>query len=104
MSVRERTAELAVLKTLGFTDRLVLILTLIESLVYALIGGGLGLGMAKLITLGGDPTNGMLPSFYLSNANMTGGLLITFITGLMAGAIPAINAMRLQIINALRRV
>ena len=58
ISVRERTGELAVLKTVGFSDRAVLALVMAESLLLAVLGGALGIGLAKLFTLGGDPTNG----------------------------------------------
>jgi len=104
MSIRERTAELAVLKTLGYPDFQVLLMVLMESVIYAGIGGGIGLGLAKLFTLSGDPTKGMLPSFFLSNANLLVGVLMIMVTGLVSGMIPAWSAMRLQIVNALRRV
>ncbi len=54
-AVRERTSELAVLKTLGFSDVAVLCLVLAESLFVALVGGGLGLLAAWLIVLGRRP-------------------------------------------------
>lgn len=104
MSVRERTGELAVLKTLGFTDWTVMGLVLSESLAYALQGGILGLAAVKLFTLRGDPTKGMLPLFYLSPAWMALGLLVATIVGAAAAAIPATLAQRLKIVDALRRV
>ena len=64
-SVRERTSELAVLKTLGFSGPAILALVLAESLFIAFTGGLLGLGLAWLFVQGGDPTNGMLPIFVL---------------------------------------
>jgi len=104
MSVRERTGELAVLKTLGFTDAGVLWLILGESLLYAVQGGILGLGAVKLFTLSGDPTGGFLPLFYLSPSKMLLGLLVALIVGAASGIIPALLAMRLRIVDALRRV
>jgi len=104
MAVRERVPELGVLKTLGFGDRTVLFLVLAESLVIATVGGALGIGMAKLFTMGGDPTGGMLPVFYLSNGEMLLGLGIAIFVGLAAGSIPALTAMNLRIVDALRRV
>lgn len=103
-AVRERIPELGVLKTLGFGDGTVLGLVLGESVLIALAGGGLGIGMAKLFTLSGDPTRGMLPYFYLGPDSMALGLLLALIVGLLAGAIPAITAKRLKIVDALRRV
>ena len=104
MSVRERTGELAVLKTLGFTDRAVMGLVLAESLLYALTGGLIGIGIAKLYTLVGDPTGGFLPSFYLSPVKMAYGMVFALVAGLAAGWVPAMLAMRLKIVEALRRI
>jgi putative ABC transport system permease protein len=104
MAVRERTNEIGVLKTLGYSDLLVLGLVLAESVLYALVGGVLGLGMAKLFTLGGDPTGGMLRAFFLSAENIATGLVITLVIGSVSGLVPAIQAMRLNIVEALRRV
>ena len=104
MAIRERTGEIGVMKTLGFTDRQVLALLLSESMAFALIGGGLGLVLVKLFTLGGDPTGGMLRSFHLSPLNMLLGLAITLATGIGSGIVPALGAMRLSIVDAMRRV
>jgi putative ABC transport system permease protein len=104
MAVRERVPELGVLKTLGFGDKTVLFLVLAESLLIAAVGGVLGIGLAKLFTIGGDPTGGMLPVFYISTAEMLLGIGIALFVGLAAGAIPALTAMNLRIVDALRRV
>lgn len=104
MSVRERTNEFAVLKTLGFTDAAVMLLVLTESLTYAVPGALIGLTLAKLFTLQGDPTGGLLPFFYLDPERMLMGFGLTLIAGIAAGIIPAFLAMRLRIVEALRRV
>jgi putative ABC transport system permease protein len=104
MAVRERTAEIGVLKTLGFDDVGVLALVLAESILLALVGGTIGLGLAKLFTLGGDPTGGFLPVFHLGTDKMVLGAGLTLFVGLAAGAVPAMGAMRLKIVDALRRV
>lgn len=104
MAVRERVPELGVLKTLGFGDRTVLFLVLAESLIIAAVGGTIGVGLAKLFTMGGDPTGGMLPVFYLSTGEMLLGIGIAIFVGLAAGSIPALTAMNLRIVDALRRV
>jgi putative ABC transport system permease protein len=104
MTVRERVPELGVLKTLGFTDATVLVLVLVESLLIACVGGALGLALAKLFTLSGDPTGGMLPTFYLAPSEMLLGFAIAVTVGLVAGSVPALTAMRLRIVDALRRV
>lgn len=102
-SVRERTSELAVLKTLGFSDAVVLALVLAESCAIALVAGLGGLGLAWIITQGGDPTGGMLPSFYLPTADLVRGVLFAAGLGVLAGIMPAMQAMRLRIVDALRR-
>jgi len=104
MAVRERTPELGVLKSLGFSDRGVLALVLAESVVLAAVGGAVGLGLFKLFTLGGDPTGGMMPIFYFSPESMALGAAIAAAVGVAAGAIPSLTAMRLRIVDALRRV
>jgi len=102
-SIRERTNELGVLKTLGFKDGLILGLVLVESCVIALVGGGLGLGLAWLIISQGDPTGGFLPAFYLPPADVIVGGAIILLLGIGAGLLPAFQASRLKIVDALRR-
>jgi len=104
IAVRERTAELAVLKTVGFPDWAVLMLVMAESVLVALIGGGLGIALAKALTLRGDPTNGFLPIFYLPPQFIVAGVGVALLVGLIAGFLPAFSAMRLRVVEALRRV
>jgi putative ABC transport system permease protein len=104
-SVRERTSELAVLKTLGFTDRQVLALVLAESLLIAILGGGLGLLLAwTAVTVIGDPTHQFLPVFFLPGRDVAIGAVFALLLGIVTGVIPAVQAMRLRIADALRRV
>jgi putative ABC transport system permease protein len=102
-SVRERTAELAAMKTLGFTNGLILTLVLVESLFIAALGGGLGLALAWLIVQGGDPTGGALPIFVLPPRDVALGVFLIVTVGVLAGLVPALEAMRLRITYALRR-
>jgi putative ABC transport system permease protein len=104
IAVRERTRELAVLKAVGFSDRFVLVLVIAETMIVAAVGGGVGLGLAKLFTLGGDPTGGLLPFFYLSPDSIALGLGLALAVGLTAGILPALAASRLRVVDALRRV
>jgi putative ABC transport system permease protein len=103
-SVRERTGELAILKTVGFTDASVLALVLTESVLVAAIGGALGIAAGKAFTLLGDPTNGMLVTFYLPASGIAAGAALSLSVGLIAGLLPALSAMRLQVVDALRRL
>jgi putative ABC transport system permease protein len=104
LAVRERIGELAVLKAVGFSDRFVLVLVLAESILIALVGGAIGLALAKLWTLLGDPTGGMLQSFTLPTLFMLLGIACALVVGVLAGILPATSAMRLRVVDALRRV
>mgnify|MGYP000048796971 CR=1 FL=1 len=83
-SVRERTAELAVLKTLGFTGPAILVLVLAESLFIACLGGGLGLAVAWAIASQGDPTGGLLAIFTLPTRDVWLGVGLMVLMGLGA--------------------
>lgn len=104
LAIRERTHEIGVLKTIGFSDVKILLLILLEASSYALTGGVLGLLLCKLMTLGGDPTGGMLPVFYLSMSTILLGVIVTFMVGIISGLIPALNGMNLKIVDAMRRL
>jgi len=102
-SVRERTSELGVLKAMGFTNLRVLSLVLLESCAIAILGGFGGLGVAWLIALGGSPAPEMLPIFFIPQESMITGAVLAVALGLIAGALPAWQAMNLKISEALRR-
>jgi putative ABC transport system permease protein len=105
ISVRERIGELAVLKAIGFSDRSVLFLVLAESLTISLIGGLLGLGVAILIIPAvGVALNGLLPTLVLSPAILATGLGTALLVGVVSGLLPGVGAMRMRVVNALRRV
>jgi putative ABC transport system permease protein len=105
ISVRERTSELAVFKAIGFSDRAILFLVLAESLAIALIGGVLGLllAMAAVPALA-KALNGLLPALILAPTVLIMGLIVAVAVGIVSGLIPGINAMRMRVVNALRRV
>lgn len=102
-SVRERTSELGVLKTLGFSDGLVLMLILLESTLIAVLGGFIGLGIGWAIASTGDPTQGFLPNWYLPSTALYAGLAVMLALGITTGLLPGVQAMRLRIVDALRR-
>ncbi|MDP6580996.1 MAG: ABC transporter permease [Vicinamibacterales bacterium] len=102
-SVRERTSELAVLKTLGFTNRGVLSLVLVESLLMAVVGGSLGMGLSWLIIQQGDPTGGLLPAFFVPPRDLVIGAGLILFLGTASGVVPGVQAVRLRIVDALRR-
>lgn len=104
ITVRERVGELAVLKTIGYPDLGILGLVLGEALLIAGQGGVIGLGLVKAFTLRGDPTGGLLGAFALPWPSVAVGFGLTLAVGAAAGALPAISAMRLRVVDALRRV
>ena len=103
IAVRERTAELGILKAIGYSDGAVLGLVLAESLVHAVIGGGFGLLLAKGLTLA-VPSMGMLGTLYLAPVWLVWGCVLLVAVAVLAAAIPAWGAMRLRVVDALRRV
>jgi putative ABC transport system permease protein len=105
ISVRERTSELAVFKAIGYSDLMVLIFVLAEALVIALIGGGFGMLLAVLAVPGlAVALNGLLPSIILAPSMLLFGLGVAIFTGILSGILPGWGAMRLRVVNALRRV
>ena len=105
IAVRERTPELAVLKAIGFSDRSVLVFVLGESLAISLIGGLVGLFLAVLaVPVLSQALSGMLPRLLLSPTLLAFGLGTALTVGIVSGALPGIAAMRMRVVNALRRV
>jgi putative ABC transport system permease protein len=105
ISVRERIGELGTLKAIGFSDRRILFFVLAESLMIALFGGLLGLALAALaIPVLAAALNGLLPTLILSPAILSVGLGTALLVGLISGLLPGIGAMRMRVVNALRRV
>ncbi|HQR49962.1 MAG TPA: ABC transporter permease, partial [Steroidobacteraceae bacterium] len=103
-SVRERTNEIGVLKTLGFTNRGVLAMVLAESVLITLVGGALGLAAAWWMGVQFEPVfRQYLPGFSLDAGAVMAGFAWMVGLGLAAGAVPSAQAMQLQIVEALRR-
>ena len=101
-AVRERIPELAVLKTIGFSNRSVLWLVLAEAILLVVLGGVIGLGLAALLMPGVSAASGamiqlpsVLPQTWLV------GLLLMLGIGAVIGLLPALRAMKLNIVDAL---
>ncbi len=101
-SVRERTGELAVWKTLGFSDRQVMGMVLGESFFFAALGGGTALAIVWWLTKNGLGS-AIFPTIYLPSKALALGIGLVLLLGLVTGAVPAFQALRLNIIDALRR-
>ena len=101
-AVRERIPELAVLKTIGFSNRSVLWLVLAESILLVVLGGLIGLGISALIMPAVSAASGgaiQLPSLPGSTWAMGVGLAV--LIGAVVGLLPALRGMRLNIVDAL---
>lgn len=102
-AVRERIQELGVLKAVGFSDRGLMALILAESCLISCLGGFLGLALALWLISMGDPSGGSLPVFFLPTRDLMLGILFAVLLGVVAGLLPSVQALRLQIADALRR-
>src|SRR5207302_557946 len=95
MSARERTGEVAVLKTIGFSDRRLFGLVMLEAGVITLVGAVLGLGGAKLLYRATNFSGaGFLPGFDVSGATLALGGVIALLLMLASGLVPAVRAAR----------
>ena len=105
-AVRERTGELGVLKAIGFTNGQVMALVLAESCLLTIIGGVVGLALARAGHSASWPTRlaGLLPMFFLPTRDLFIGLGLSVALGLVTGIFPALQAMRLRVADALRRM
>jgi putative ABC transport system permease protein len=103
-SVRERTGELGVLKTVGFTDLAVMALVLGEAVLLAGLAGVLGLALVTLAVPGfARMVEAFLPVFYVPPRALVLGVGLAALLGLASGGLPAFVAQRLSIVDALRR-
>lgn len=105
MSARERTREVAVLKTIGFPDGTLFGVVMLEAGVIAVAGAVIGLGGAKVLYKtthfnGG----GFLPGFDVTTSTLLLGSAVTIVLIMASGIVPAMRAARLPVIQALRQV
>jgi len=105
MSARERIGEVAVLKTIGFSDRALFGLVIAEAGAIALSGAVIGLGGAKVLY---RATNfnaaGFLPGFSVTVGTLLLGAGVAIALMLASGLVPAVRAARLPVVQALRHV
>jgi putative ABC transport system permease protein len=105
MSARERTREVAVLKTIGFPDRTLFGVVMLEAGVIAVTGAVLGLGGAKLLYRSTHFNGGgFLPGFDVTSDTLLTGSVVAILLMLASGIVPALRAARLPVIQALRQV
>jgi putative ABC transport system permease protein len=105
MSIRERTREVAVLKTLGFTRRLVLSLFVSEAVALSLVGGliGTGLGWAMVFAFAHSPQMTFFP-MAMTPAIWGLALLVSGLVGAVSAALPSYHASQVNIVDGLRHI
>ena len=105
MSVRERTTEIAVMRTLGFPGATIFGLVAAEALLMSIVGGAIGVVLARaLVNPNVLPSGGFIPELSVGTAETIGAMALSAFIGVAAGVIPATLASRLKIVDALRRV
>jgi putative ABC transport system permease protein len=105
MSIRERTREVAVLRTLGFTRQKILKLLLTESIAISLIGGFVGIALATVaIIFMARPGIGLPVSMHMTLATALVAMVVAFVVGIVSGLIPSYRASNLGIVDALRYI
>jgi putative ABC transport system permease protein len=105
MSARERTRELAVLKTIGFSDRRLFALVMLEAGLITVTGALVGLGAAKVLYRATNfSAAGFLPGFDVTVPTLAVGAGIALLLMLASGIVPAVRAARLPVVAALRNV
>jgi putative ABC transport system permease protein len=105
MSARERTKEVAVLKTIGFSDRRLFGMVMLEAGIISMAGAVIGLGGAKLLYKASNfNAAGFLPGFDVTTSTLIQGAVVALLLMLASGLVPAIRAARLPVVQALRTV
>jgi putative ABC transport system permease protein len=110
MGVRERTTEYGALRALGFMPKHIRMFILGEAATLGIAAGVLGVGLAVPLVNGGmsrfieENMGGMFPYFRIDNLTIVSALVLAVVLGLASGLLPAIQAGKLSVVNALRRV
>ena len=106
MSARERTREMGILKSIGFTDGHVFLLLIGEAIAISLLGAIVGIGLAWLLAniLLFNPKPDFFPIFFLPGESIVAGFGLAIVTGFLSGIVPALTGMRLKATEALRSV
>ncbi len=111
MTVRERMREIAILKAIGFSRRLVFGMLVGEAALLATLAGAVGafasLGLSRLVRAaagGWNPAMGPLASFIVTNTILVEGLFLAFFIGMLSGVVPSLGAARRGVVQTLREV
>jgi putative ABC transport system permease protein len=104
MAARERVAEVAVMKTLGFQDGTLFGIVLAEAVLICTVGAAAGLGLARVTLGSARSVQSILPGYSIAPSTILMGMAIALVLGTLTGIIPAMQAARLSVVEALRRV
>ena len=106
MSARERTQEMGILKSIGFSDLRVALLLIGESMAICMAGAFVGAGGSWLAinVAGFNPKPDFFPIFRMPAETLLYACIIAAVTGALSGIVPAIVGMRLKTTEALRSV
>jgi len=104
MSIRERTREIAVLKTLGFARGTILGLFVGEAIILALAGGLIGASVAFLFGIGAAKAGGFAGALQVNGWTMLVALAVAALMGFFSSFVPSYNASRLGIVDGLRHI
>ena len=104
MAARERVGEVAVMKTMGFQNGVLFGIVLAEAIVICVVGAGLGLSLARVMLGSARSIQSVLPGFTIEVETLALGVAIAVVLGTLTGIIPAVQAARLSVVEALRRV
>jgi putative ABC transport system permease protein len=110
MAVRERAAEIAVLRSIGFNRRLIFATLFAEAMLLSSVAGVMGVGLAYGLTVvlrastGFNPALGPLGNFIVTASVVLQGLVLSLLVGVLAGIVPAYGAARRPVVEVLHEV
>jgi len=103
MAARERVGEVAVMKTMGFQNNVLFGIVLAEAIAMCVMGAGLGLGLARGLLGSARQIQSIIPGYAIETETLVVGMTIAVALGTLTGVIPAVQAARLSVVEALRR-
>lgn len=105
MSIRERTREVAVLKTLGFTRKTILLLFVGEAVALAMLGGAIGtFGATGLVSLFAWLIGGMFASLQVTGPTLGVAMAVACMVGFLSASVPSYHASQMDIVEGLRHI
>ena len=104
MAARERVGEVAVMKTIGFQNSVLFGIVMAEAVALCAAGAAIGLGLARVTLSSVRPIQSIIPGFAIETDTLVLGMTIAVVLGTLTGLVPALQAARLSVVEALRHV